>query len=107
MTFIKRQLPHSLVLLYKANLASRILDFIKDLGGAPGGQPKLADTPLGMNVGIFTGMNFPIAPKEYFTEKLFVIPRADAFHKQNVLCLQVVIHLKSLSHQFSPSQRNC
>ena len=68
----------------KANLASRILDFIKDLGGAPGGQPKLADTPLGMNVGIFTGMNFPIAPKEYFTEKLFVIPRADAFHKQNV-----------------------
>ena len=66
------------------NLASRILDFIKNLGGAPGGQPKLADTPLGMNVGIFTGMNFPIAPKEYFTEKLFVIPRADAFHKQNV-----------------------
>ena len=68
----------------KANLAPRILDFIKDLGGAPDGQPKLADTPLGMSVGIFTGMNFPIAPKEYFTEKLFVIPRADAFRKQNV-----------------------
>ena len=66
------------------NLAPRILDFRKDLGGAPDGQPKLADTPLGMGVGIFTGMNFPIAPKEYFTEKLFVIPRADAFHKQNV-----------------------
>ena len=68
----------------KASLAPRILDFIKDLGGAPDGLPKLADTPLRMNVGIFTGMNFPIAPKEYFTEKLFVIPRADAF-KQNVL----------------------
>lgn len=74
-------LPRSLI---KENLAPRILDFIKDLGGAPDGQPKLAGTPLGMNVGIFTGMNFPIAPKEYFTEKLFVIPRADAFHKQNV-----------------------
>ena len=68
----------------KGNLAPRILDFIKDLGGTPDGKPKLADTPLRMNVGIFTGMNFPIAPKEYFTEKLFVIPRADAFHKQNV-----------------------
>ena len=69
----------------KVNLAPRILDFIKGLGGAPDGQPKLADTPLGMSVGIFTGMNFPIAPKEYFTEKLFVIPRSDAFLKQNVL----------------------
>ena len=74
-------LPNSPI---KVNLAPRILDFIKDLGGAPDGLPKLADTPLGMSVGIFTGMNFPIAPKEYFTEKLFVIPRADAF-KQNVL----------------------
>ena len=63
----------------KENLAPRILDFIKDLGGAPDGLPKLADTPLGMNVGIFTGMNLPIAPKKYFTEKLFVISRADAF----------------------------
>lgn len=69
----------------KVNLAPRILAFIKDLGGAPDGQPKLADTPLGMSVGVFTGMNFPIAPKEYFTEKLFVIPRSDAFLKQNVL----------------------
>ena len=68
----------------KGNLAPRILDFITDLGGTPDGQPKLADTPLGMSVGIFTGMNLPIAPKEYFTEKLFVIPRADAF-KENVL----------------------
>ncbi len=68
----------------KGNLAPRILNFITDLGGLPDGQPKLADTPLGMAVGIFTGMNFPIAPKEYFTEKLFIIPRADAFHKQNV-----------------------
>ena len=69
----------------KENLAPRILDFITDLGGEPDGLPKPADTPLGMNVGIFTGMNFPIAPKEYFTEKLFVIPRPDAFLKQNVL----------------------
>ncbi len=69
----------------KRNLAPRILDFIKDLGGAPDGQPKLADTPLGMKVGIFTGMNFPIAPKENFTEKLFVVPRADAFLKENIL----------------------
>ncbi len=69
----------------KENLAPRILDFITDLGGVPDGKLKPADTPLGMNVGIFTGMNFPIAPKEYFTEKLFVIPRADAFLKQNVL----------------------
>ena len=68
----------------KVNLALRILDFINDLGGAPDEQPKLAATSLGMSVGIFTGMNFPIAPKEYFTEKLFVIPRSDAFHKQNV-----------------------
>ena len=68
----------------KVNLAPRILDFIMDLGGAPDEQPKLADTPLGMNIGIFTGLNFPITPKEYFTEKLFVIPRADAFYKQNV-----------------------
>ena len=67
----------------KGNLAPRILDFITDLGGAPDGQPKLAGTTLGMNVGIFTGMNFPIASKEYFTEKLFVIPQADAFLKQN------------------------
>ena len=67
------------------NLAPRILDFIKDLGGVPNEQPKLADTPLGMSVGIFTGLNFPIAPKEYFTEKLFVIPRSDAFLMQNVL----------------------
>lgn len=69
----------------KGNLAPRILDFITDLGGAPDGLPKLAGTPLGIAVGIFTGMNFPIAPKEYFTEKLFVIPRSDAFLKQNVL----------------------
>ena len=69
----------------KENLAPRILDFIKDLGGAPDGLPKLADTPLGMNVGIFTGMNLPIAPKKYFTEKLFVISRAGAFSEQNVL----------------------
>ena len=69
----------------KENLAPRMLDFIKDLGEAPDEQPKLADTPLGMSLGIFTGMNFPIAPKEYFTEKLFVISRADAFLKQNVL----------------------
>ena len=79
----------------QANLDARILDFITHLGGAPDGQPKLAKTPLRMSVGIFTGMNFPIAPKEYFTEKLFVIPRSDAFHKQNVpLPKQVVIHLK-------------
>ena len=69
----------------KENLAPRLLDFITDLGGEPDRQPKLAGTPLGMAVGIFTGMNFPIAPKEYFTEKLFVIPRSDAFRKQNVL----------------------
>ncbi|MDE0636816.1 MAG: hypothetical protein OXI43_13345 [Candidatus Poribacteria bacterium] len=69
----------------KSNLAPRILDFIKSLGGAPDGQPKFTATPLGMNVGIFKGMNFPIAPKEYFTEKLFVICRSDAFLKQNVL----------------------
>ena len=67
----------------KANLAPRILDFITDLGEAPDEKPKLAGTTLEMNVGIFTGMNFPIAPKEYFTEKLFVIPQADAFLKQN------------------------
>ena len=69
----------------KTNLAPRILDFIQDLGGVPDRQSKLTDKPLGMNVGIFTGMNLPIAPKEYFTEKLFVIPRTDAFLKENVL----------------------
>ncbi len=69
----------------KANLAPRILDFIKDLGGAPDGQAKLAGTPLGMAVGIFTGMDYPIAPKEYFTEKLYVINQQTAYIKENIL----------------------
>ena len=76
-------LPNSPI---KINLAARILDFIGDLDGIPDRQPKLADgTPLGMTVGIFTGMNLPIAPREFFTEKLFVISRKDAFWEQNVL----------------------
>ena len=78
----------------KVNLAPRILDFIEDLGGAPDGKPKLAGTPLGMSVGIFTGMNFPIAPKEYFTEKLFVISQQNAFLENNILMPKGSTNLK-------------
>ena len=69
----------------KANLDGAILDFTRRLGGIPHGQPELSNTPLGMVVGIFTGMNFPIAPKEYFTQNLFVIKKQDAFLESNIL----------------------
>ncbi len=69
----------------KANLDGAILDFTRRLGGIPDGQPELSNTSLGMVVGIFTGMNFPIAPKEYFTQNLFVINQQNAFLGSNIL----------------------
>ena len=68
----------------KGNLAKRILDFTTDLDGIPDGHVKLSNTPLGMTMGLYTGMNFPIAPKEYFTEKLFVISQQNAFIESNI-----------------------
>lgn len=78
----------------KGNLAARILDFTKDLGGIPDGAVKLSDTPLGMVVGLYNGMNFPIARKEYFTEKLFVISQNNAFIENNVLMAKGSANLK-------------
>ncbi len=78
----------------QANLDARILGFIESLGGVSDGPPKLAGTPLGMSVGIFTGMNFPIAPKEYFTEKLFVISQQNAFLENNILMPKGSTNLK-------------
>lgn len=69
----------------RANLDRAIRDFTERLDGIPEGQPELSNTPLGMVVGIFTGMNFPIAPKEYFTKNLFVINQQNAFLESNIL----------------------
>ena len=69
----------------KGNLAAQVLNFTTDLGGIPEGLPELSNNPLNMAVGFFAGMNFPIAPKEYFTEKLFVINQSNAFLESNIL----------------------
>ena len=69
----------------KGKLSARILDFTNDLGGIPHGQVPLSMTPLGMTEGLFIGMNYPIARKEFFTEKLFVISQQNAFIENNVL----------------------
>ena len=69
----------------KGNLDAQVLNFTTALGGIPAELPELSNNPLNMSVGFFTGMNFPIAPKEYFTEKLFVINQSNAFIKENIL----------------------
>ena len=78
-------LPASNINNLKAKLSARILDFTKDLGGIPKSSPEFSKTPLGMALGLFTGMNFPVAPKKYFTEKLFVISQQNAFLESNIL----------------------
>ncbi len=70
--------------IIKGNLAEQVLKFTTDLGGIPAGITELSNIPLNMKIGFFSGMNFPLAPKEYFTEKLFVINRSDAFLESNI-----------------------
>ena len=68
-------------------LKGLIRDFCDDdLGGAPANEVARADTGLGLTQGIFRGMNNPIAAKEFFTEKLFVIRRPNPFHEGATLC---------------------
>ena len=55
------------------------------LNGTPESAPRLSDTGLGMTEGFFIGINYPIARKEYFTEKLFVINQQDAFLEHAIL----------------------
>lgn len=86
----------------KGNLAARILDFTTDLGGIPDGKVKLSNIPLGMAVGLYNGMNFPIARKEYFTEKLFVISQNNAFLKNNVLMPKGSANLKVNGRSVTP-----
>ena len=69
----------------KGYLAEQVAAFTTDLKGIPAVPPELSKIPLNMAVGIFNGMDFPIAPKKYFTEKLFVINRKDAFIANNIL----------------------
>ena len=47
-----------------------------------------------MLVGLFNGMNFPIARKEHFTEKLFVISQQNAFLENNILMPKGSANLK-------------
>ena len=58
-------------------LRGLIARFISDLGVAEE-EYEFSDKPFGFT-GIFNCMDRPIAAKEYFTEKLFVINQTDAF----------------------------
>ncbi len=78
----------------KGNLEAQILNFTAALGGIPAALPALSNNSLNMTVGFFSGMNLPIAPKEYFTEKLFVINQQDAFIKENILSPKGSTNLK-------------
>ena len=69
----------------RKHLAERIHNFTTDLGGIPKSPPNFSNTPLGMTQGLFAGMNYPIAPKEFFIKKLFVIPRPNAFLESSAL----------------------
>ena len=86
----------------KGNLSARILDFTTALGGIPDGEVNLSNTPLGMAVGLYNGMNFPIARKDYFTEKLFVINQNNAFLKNNVLMPEGSANLKVNGRSITP-----
>ena len=63
-----------------ATVRELINDFITDLGGAPQEETDFATIGLGLTQGIFQCMDKPIAAKEYFTEKLFVIKQENAFN---------------------------
>ena len=101
--FFKKQigpLPPSNV---KNHLNARILDFTTALGGIPASPPKFAENaPLGMTEGIFAGMNLPIAPKEFFTKKLFVIPRPNAFLESSTLLPRGSTNLKVNGNPVTP-----
>ena len=62
-----------------ATVRELINDFITDLGVAPQGETDFSKIGLGLTQGIFQCMDKPIAAKEYFTEKLFVIKQENAF----------------------------
>ena len=84
--FYQKQINPLSISDIKTHLAARIHEFTKDLGGIPTSHPKFAENaPLGMTQGIFAGMNLPIAPREFFTKKLFVIPRPNAFLESSTL----------------------
>ncbi len=86
----------------KGNLAGQVLNFTAALGGIPAELPELSNNSLNMTVGFFSGMNFPIAPKEYFTEKLFVINQQDAFIKENILSPKGSTNLKLNGDDVTP-----
>ena len=87
----------------KTNLSARILDFIVKLVGVPAGTPEFAENaPLGMDQGIFSGMNYPIAPKEFFTKKLFVIHRPNAFLEKNTILPKGSTNLKIDGNPVTP-----
>ena len=86
----------------KGNLAAQVLNFTAALGGIPAALPALSNNSLNMAVGFFAGMNFPIAPKEYFTEKLFVINQQTAFIKENILSPKGSTNLKLNGDDVTP-----
>ena len=86
----------------KEHLNERILKFRDDLGGEPQSLPKFSDTGLGMTEGLFVGMNHPIARKEYFTEKLFVINLPNAFLERTTLSPQGSGNLKIGGNPVTP-----
>ena len=60
-------------------LNGQILDFMVDLDGAPQAMLDLSKKGLGIEHGLFVGMNKPIAAKEFLTNKLYVVKDPDAF----------------------------
>ena len=71
-------------------LRTLIRDFRSDLGVDPQENIDFSDRSLGLTQGIFRCMDRPIAGKEYFTDKLFVI------QQENALC-------GTSKHQIHPS----
>ena len=100
--FYKKQIIPLPVSPIKGNLAAQVLKFTAALGGIPAVPPELSNNPFNMTVGFFTGMNFPIAPKEYFTEKLFVINQSNAFIKENILSPKGSTNLKLNGDDVTP-----
>ena len=86
----------------KGDLDAQVLKFTTDLGGIPTGISELSNNPINMTVGFFTGMNFPIAPKKYFTEKLFVINQQTAFIKENIHSPKGITNLKLNGEDVTP-----
>lgn len=76
-------------------LAEQVEAFITGLNGIPKVLPELSNISLKMDVGIFNGMDFPIAPKKYFTDKLFVINKKTAFTLDNILPTNILSSTRS------------